>query len=88
MTWGRLLSENGSRIKLGQIFSEFPLMQKTYNVLRFCFSWENKTKQNKKHFHLEGSTVGVKRTRRRKWKWIKIRMEKTHFKILLSLSFV
>ena len=24
MTWGRLLSENGSRIKLGQIFSEFP----------------------------------------------------------------
>ena len=43
MTWGRLLSENGSRIKLGQdFFPSFQLMQKTYNVLRFCFSWKKK----------------------------------------------
>ena len=36
-------------------------MQKTYNVLRFCFSWKSKTKQKQKAKQQENQNIFTKR---------------------------
>ena len=49
MTWGRLLSANGSRIKLGQdFFPSFHLMQKTY-IMSYVFVSHEKKQNKTKH---------------------------------------